>query len=352
MKSRLDDECRVPVMRRDGAVGWRDVALDGLTCYHRCVEAILRGHGCTADEVTDELGGAVTDRLGSDGKPFLRLRGSTARWLIADPGHDNWAVVQERLDHGRPVVIWPDGFYWPGDHFQGRRHAHHHAIVAVGIEAGALRYLDIDADEADGYAAAVPVTAQTRQACTRVLDITAVARSPALRAGDARRMIRASVRPLAKFADSGYALAAWWSADPARPLVRAADLWVLGDVQPQVYLLARIARRFGHDELADRGFAAAAQAKKISLFLYGLRGLKPRPPYDLCHDDIVRLADQLAAVARAASGTAGAPDPAAAPGRPADVWLWHRLDALARWHFGTGIGARRHIPPVYPARAG
>lgn len=321
-------------MDRDGAVGWRDVPLDGLTCYHRCIEAILRGRGFTAAEVIEELGGAVTDRLGTDGSPHVRLRASTARWLMAPPGGDRWDDVQALLRSGQGVVIWPDGFFWPGDSCEGRRHIHHHAVLATGIDEDGLRFLDIDAAEADGFARVVPVTAQVRRACTRLLELPSVTRGPQLQAADARRLIAASIRPLARFADGAAQLADRW-VTPSRRLVHAADLWVLGDIQPQLYLLACICQRFGYEDLAARGFETATQAKKISLFLAGLHQYKPRAPYDLCRDDIAVLAARLRAVSAAAVAACGPPAPE--PAAPADSWLWRRLDTLARWHFGSGL---------------
>src|SRR5262249_3749549 len=148
---------------------WRDVAVDGLNCYLRGVEAILRGAGLGHDEVVDVLGGHVTDRFCRDGRPHVRLRSGELRWLQAAPGAHRWNEVAACLGPGEPVVIWPDGFSGPGSRFEGRRHVHNHAILAVAIEDSSLRYLDIEADEASGFAAEAPLTEATRRACTRVL---------------------------------------------------------------------------------------------------------------------------------------------------------------------------------------
>jgi hypothetical protein len=325
-------------MKRDGAVGWRDIPLDGLTCYHRCVEAILRDNGFTADDVADELGGTITDRLGTDGRPLLRLRRSSARWLIAPAGQDHWNDVKAGLNAGRSIVVWPDGYFWPGDVCEGRRHVHHHAVLAVGIDGDSLHVLDIDADEAEGFLRVLPLTSETRRACTRILELTEVRRARPVRAADMRRMVAGSIRPLARFADAAALLAARWEAGADRRLARAADLWVLGDVQPQLFLFAVLCQRFGLDAVAARSFEAADMAKKISLFLYGIDRYKPRPPYDLCRNDIAALAGLLSAAGQATADLTGNPSPVAAGA--AEPWLWRRLETLSVWHFGAGLNGR------------
>ena len=149
-------------------------------------------------------------------------------------------------------------------------------------------------------------------------------------------MIQASIPAVIKFADGADALVCWWSECPSKDLAYATDLWALGDVQPQLYVLAQLCRRFGHEELADAAFSAAAQAKKIWVLLFGLRRLEPVPPYDLCRADIALLGDRLRAVAEAARAVTG-PSAVTADG-PAGAWLRHRLDALSYWHFGTRLG--------------
>lgn len=335
-------------MDRDGAVGWRDIPLDGLTCYHRCVEAVLRGHGLDADAVTDELGGPVTDRLGLDGRPYLRLNRMSARWHIAGPGQDNWDLLRGRLDQGGAVVVWPDGYYWPGDVCEGRKHAHHHAVLAVGVSGDELRVLDIDADEQDGFARSVPVTADTQRACTRLLEV--VPADPTRGPGTGA-IVADSVGPVGRFAAAADRLADRWEVAPTRRLAHAADLWVLGDIQPQLYLFARLCERYGYAELAAHGFAAAAQAKKISLFLFALSRYKPRSPYDLCLDDFRSLAEKLRAVEHAASSVATGTSSPQAPVEDVDPWLWQRLESLSVWHFGRGLDPEGAPPAPADARA-
>jgi hypothetical protein len=326
----------VTVMAREGAVGWRDIPLDGMTCYHRCVEAVLRGAGWSAAEIVEEMGGPITSRFHRDGRPQLRLRRGAARWLIAPEGDSHWALVAERMAAGRPVLLWPDGYFWPGDRYEGRRHIYHHAVLATEIDGDTLRFLDIDAGEAGGFRAGVPVTEKTRKACTRVLDLDVSARGRPLRAADVDRMIASSVQPLSRLAQGTADLAGWWRADPTRRLAHAVDLFALGDVQPQVYLFAALCERFHHAELAALGYQAAATAKKISLFLFSLHAYKPIAPYALCLDDIESLARKLHAMRDAAARAAAVDVTATGSGS----WLWHRLNALSRWHFDVGIGTR------------
>ncbi|CAM3729839.1 hypothetical protein KIPE111705_21975 [Kibdelosporangium persicum] len=322
-----------PVMTREGAVGWRDIPLDGMTCYHRGVEAVLRGGGMSADEIVAEMSGPITTRFHRDGRPQLRMRTATARWMSAPNGGSRWDVVETRLAAGRPILIWPDGYFWPGDPYEGRRHIHHHAVLATGIDGGTLRFLDVDADEAGGFRGEVPVTEQTRRACTRVLDLDLSRPRRPLRPVDVRRTITASARPLGRLARATADLAQWWAAGPTRRLAHAVDLFALGDVQPQVYLFAALCERYGHSDLAALGYQTAATAKKISLLLFALHRYKPIAPYDLCLGDIESLAVRLEAMWRAASPGEGDDDTT-----HSSAWLWRRLDALSMWHFNSSIG--------------
>jgi hypothetical protein len=327
------------VMSRDGAVGWRDIPLDGMTCYHRCVEAVLRGHGLTRDEIIAEMGGAITDRLGDGGSPYLRLHDTAARWRIAPTGTSYWDEVAARLSAGRPVLIWPDAYFWPGDVFEGRRHRHHHAVLALGVGDGSLRVLDVDADEKDGFVNVVPLTAETKRACTRLLELEVGAPARRSRQADVRSMVAASVRPLSRLATATGELVDWWAAGPTRSLAHSVDLYALGDVQPQVYLFAALCERFGEVALAALGFEAAALAKKISLFLFSLHRYRPVAPYDLCRDDIAALADKLRDMSHTAAELTGSELPEV--DESAGEWLWRRLDALSVWHFDRRIDVTR-----------
>lgn len=332
---------------RHGAVGWRDVALDGLNCYLRGVEAILRGAGLGHDEVVDVMGGQITDRFSRDGRPHVRLRGGEVRWFQAAPGAHCWNEVAACLGNGEPVVVWPDGFSWPGSRFEGRRHVHDHAILAVAIDDGSLRYLDIDGDEASGFTAQAPLTEATRRACTRALLVRPPTRPSRIGAARLDRMTGASVRPLARLAAATAEYARWWRIEPFnRRLATALDLWALSDVQPPLYLLATVARRFGREPLATRAFEAATQAKKVSVFVHALNRIRPVAPYDLLRDDLSLLAERLETVGRSAAAAAGQPPPAISA-ELAGAWLWRRLQAVSVWHFDVGLGgsaAHRRAP--------
>jgi hypothetical protein len=321
---------RVRLSRR-GAVGWRDVPVDGLNCYLRSIEAILRCAGLSADDVADELGGVVTTDVHPDGRPLVRLRRTGYCWLTAATGDELWPYLRDRVTAGHPVLLWPDGYFWPGDSYRGRRHVHHHAVLVTGVGPDRLDYLDIDANEGDGFTGSVPLTADTQRACTRLLDVDEVAPPAPPTADEVRGTIAASAPALARLAVATGGMARWWPAHADRHLAHALDLWVLSDVQPQLYLLATVARRHGQDTLAAAAFSAATLSKKISLFLFGLHRYRPRTPYELCADDLARLAEALTAAA-VASGRFTVTDP------DADGWLWQRLDATARWHFGSGLG--------------
>ncbi len=216
---------------------------------------------------------------------------------------------------------------------------HNHAVLVVSADADHPRVLDIDADEDAGFVRDVVLTDDTRRSCTRLLHLPSVERGRPFDAAATAEIVADSVAPLRRFAAAAAALRSLWADAVGRPLANAADLWVLGDIQPQVYLFAQICRRDGRSELAALAEAVADRALRTSLFLAGLRRLGRHRPYRLCLTDFKALADELDELARAAGRAAHRRD-APGPDDSAADWLVQRLDSLSSWHFGSGL------PPV------
>ncbi|MGH3719101.1 MAG: hypothetical protein ACRDRI_09735 [Pseudonocardiaceae bacterium] len=161
-----------PVFDPEGALGWRNQALDGLNCVLRCVEAVLRWRGLEPHEVARALSGPLdpVDRdLAED------FDGCRLTWHFADDdGARNWPFVLNSLAVGEPVVVMPDRFHVPGDVYQGRFHFHDHAVLAVGWDAGdeMITVLDTDAAPAAGFRRRWGLGPALPALCTRVTTVT------------------------------------------------------------------------------------------------------------------------------------------------------------------------------------
>ncbi len=315
---------------RSRALGWRDVSIDGLNCYLRYAEAMLQERGYTADDVVQELGGAITDRFESDGSPYLGFSAVSARWYVAPPGSSSWDRLAAAVEEGKALLVWPDAYFWPGDEFEGVRHVHHHSFLALRLDRDRLHYLDVESDERRGYRMDIRVTDDVRRACTRVLELHIPPPPRAIDEAAVRDLLVRSLSPLANLADQTSELAEAWVEIVSRPLARAVDLWAISDVQPQPYLLAHMCERIGFADVAACARRAAAQAKKISLFLYGLHRYEADAPYYLCESDLAELGSRLAALAAEMSDVVSVAVPP--PDRTRRTSLRQRLDAISRWH--------------------
>jgi len=320
---------RTVAVDRNRALGWQDASIDGLNCYLRYVEAMLFDCGYSEAGVLAQLGGPITNDFPADGRPLVRLASGRPQWLLAEPGGSVWGDIHGTLAVGEPVIVWPDAFDWPRDEYESQRHVHHHSVLALRARKGLLEMLDVDAPERDSFFASVPINTRVTRACTRALRLEVP--PPHKGAGnDLGGALARSIDPLAGLADDTLALAAWWPAAPSRSMARAVDLWALSDVQPQLYALSRRCERAGLHRIARAGLAAAAQAKKVSLLLFGMQRSPRAPAYGLCKPDLRRLGTLIRDAAVVAGAEIGRHPPG--PGKGGIEHVWPRLNAISIWH--------------------
>lgn len=344
--SRISPDCGPPPHRRGrprfdraGALGWEDVALDGLSCVLRCVEAVLRWEGRSREQVAIALSGPVDLlRRRRDGSTYDSF---TVEWEIAEDGGEHWDRLTATLRAGAPVILMPDRFHWPRDELAGRRHFHDHAVLAVRTERGMLHVLDIDASPACGYERGLEITPALRRACTRWGCVRRVDRGPAASLPElAERLLAPSLELLGGDLVELGAFAARWRArglDEAR--AHALHVAVLGDFQPLLFLFAEVLGRSGVAELAAAGGAArmaARRAKSLGLVLIALHRERRGEGYELAlhaFEQFVDAAADLHGALRQRLGDAGVP-----PGE-SDGALERRLSDLAVYCFAASAPA-------------
>ncbi|MFD7068316.1 hypothetical protein ACFV97_13930 [Streptomyces sp. NPDC059913] len=308
-----------PVFDPRQALGWRDVALDGLNCVLRCVEATLVQRGYTPQQVARCLAGD----LGILGRDMAgEFPGCALPWRFADgEGERHWEFVRDSVSAGTPVIVMPDRFFWPGDEFEGRFHFHDHAVLAYDWDAerGVLTVLDTDADPAKGYRRELVDTPSLRAACTRVTTVEVTApvdnQSP-----DAfgRQQIATRTAAVAAEAVALRGLFGRLRAEGIRgELGRGLHVLVLGQIQPLMFLYGEALT--GAEDPAVRRVREAALAvsgatKRLGQALIAAHGRDDRErAYEAAlslSDRLVDAFDRLVAAMRDAGGSvAGSPDP-------------------------------------------
>jgi len=302
-----------PVFDPRQALGWRDVALDGLNCVLRCVEATLAYHGYTPQQIARCLAGEM-DLLGRD--MARDFPGCALSWRIADgEGEKNWQFVLDSVTAGTPVIIMPDRYYWPGDEFQNRFHFHDHAVLAYAWSADerALTVLDTDAPPEDGFRRRLMESASLRSACTRVTTVELTAPVDERTADEFGRAQIAT--RTASLASDAVALRRLF--DRLREnglsgeLGRGLHVLVLGDLQPLLFLYGE-ALAGAEDPLVQRvrkaALVAAGGAKRLGQALIAAHSQSDRArSYAsalVLADRMLNGVDGLVAAMRDAGGSA------------------------------------------------
>ncbi|MFJ1637809.1 MULTISPECIES: hypothetical protein [unclassified Streptomyces] len=308
-----------PAFDPQRALGWRDVALDGLNCVLRCVEATLAQRGYTPQQVARCLAG----NLGILGRDMAsEFPGCTLPWRFADgEGRRHWEFVRDSVSAGTPVIIMPDRFFWPGDEFEGRFHFHDHAVLAYDWDAGrgVLTVLDTDADPANGYRRELVDTPSLRAACTRVTTVEVTApvddRSP-----DAfgRQQIATRTAAVAAEAVALRGLFGRFRAEGLRgELGRGLHVLVLGQIQPLMFLYGEAltgAEDPAVQRVREAALAVSGATKRLGQALITAHGRADRErAYEAAlalSNRLVDAFDRLVAAMRDAGGSvADSPDP-------------------------------------------
>ncbi|MFI6638937.1 hypothetical protein [Streptomyces sp. NPDC050504] len=340
------------------ALGWKNIGLDGLGCFLRSVEAVLIQQGYGAVDVARGLAAPLDlVRRGEWYGPMSEFPACTVRWYLADigGGHRQWPRVAELVASGTPVVLMPDGHHWPGDDHEGKEHYHHHMVLAHHLDADGLHLLDTDAPAEAGHRRVLPVDDALRASCTRYAVLERIDAPPADRldapteeSADeladesvdelADELVRASLLPLAEDVAELRAFHAdvWSGARLPLLLAKGMDVWVLGDVQPQLFLLGHALA--GADdprarEVSRASLAAAARAQKVGLLLLGLHRFRSEGVYAMTHEEIAVLADACAELLAAMCRYAGVEPPRVTGD---GLRLVRRLRGESQWCFGEG----------------
>ncbi|MEU4656067.1 hypothetical protein AB0G32_19320 [Streptomyces sp. NPDC023723] len=324
------------------ALGWKNIGLDGLGCFLRSVEAVLLHHGYTAGAVARGLTVPLDlVRRGTWYGPLSEFPACTVRWRLTGigTGGRHWPDVAALVGGGTPVILMPDGHHWPGDDHEGAEHYHHHMVLAHRLDARGLHLLDTDAPAEDGHRRVLPVTDGLRAACTRYAVAARTAPPDTRRPHEvAAAALPPSLVPLAEDVAELRAFhgTVWSGARLPLLLAKGMDVWVLGDVQPQLFLLGHALAGSGDPRTADvsrAALAAAARAQKLGLLLLGLHRFRSEGVYAMAHEELAVLADALAELLRAAARHTGSAPPRA---RGDGSRLVRRLRGEAEWCFGQG----------------
>jgi hypothetical protein len=325
-----------PRLDRASALGWRDVALDGLSCVLRCVEAVLRWQGLSRDEVAIALGGPVDLlRRRRDGSHY---DGHVVVWESADDEHACWDRLSRALGRGTPAILVPDRFHWPGDEFEGARHFHDHAVLAVELRDDVLLVLDIDAPAAGDYMRALPVTRSLRRACARWAVVRQTGRRPpatlerftAQVLEPSQALLALDRAELRSFGER------WRTGGLDDVTAHALHVAALGDFQPVLFLFAEAACRLPDAHaltpLVELARAAARRAKSLGLLLLALHRERSSDAYELALERFDAFGDAVEELWGALASRLGE-DPYA-PREPAGA-LEARLRALGSYCFGS-----------------
>lgn len=317
---------RLPVFDQQGALGWRDRALDGLNCVLRCVEAVLRFRGLAPLAVARALNGTLDPVSRDLAKDFDGCR--VHYRTCFDDGTRNVPFILDRLGAGEPIMVLPDRFHLPGDVYEGRYHFHDHAVLAVEFapERSEMTVLDTDAGPDDGFRRRWEINKATRRLFTWVGTVELTGQ-PDNRSGAEyfeERVSRDTPLLIAGTAALGGLLDELTDAGLGSVTARALHVLVLGDIQPQLFI-------YGHAlavtdaaalppevaEVRSAALAARVSAKRLGIALIAAHeNSEPLAVYPR----VLQLAgplrsalDRLGAALVAAGGTAGPHDPEGLP---------------------------------------
>jgi hypothetical protein len=289
-------EMRPFVLDPNRALGWRSIGLDGLGCYLRSVEAVLIQQGYEAGQVATGLAQPLDlVRRGGWYGPVSDYPACRLRWHDKEFGRDAWPHIELVLGRGGAVILMYDGYHWPGDPYEGAHHYHHHMVLAHRLDGATLHLLDIDAPAAAGYRSTVPLNESVIAACKRYAVFERVTPPGLLAPPAVAESVAGSVRSLAEDIvelDAFHRLV-WTGGELTPILAKGLHVLVLGDIQPQLFLLGQALGAAGENEVARALLAAAGRAQKLGLLLIGLHRFNSGGIYEIAHEELPALVRSL-----------------------------------------------------------
>lgn len=219
------------------ALGWVRGPLDGLSCFHRCVEAILHARGYSGWQVAQALVCPLD---------LLRRRGSTSQmgrcevvWHSVGDGRDNWPFLENELASGHNVLLRPDRYWWPGDRVSGQRHFSDHILVAYTLADSVLHVLDTRAPK-DNFVKLIPVDENVIRSVINI----GIVEAPEPPTHSDPQKVADDIFPesIPQLAHDIAALHAWlptWDTIPWDLIsARSLHMTAIGDFQPQLFIVA------------------------------------------------------------------------------------------------------------------
>ena len=282
----------------DSALGWDAIGLDGLSCFLRCVEAVLQSRGCSRDDVAQALVGPV-DLLRSRSTDFA-FRGCEIVWHKVADGRDHWDEIVRLVGEGEPLVLMPDRFFWPHDELHRAHHFQDHMVLAVECDQEHLTVLDTDAPPSEGFVRVMPVTDEVRRACVRYGVVVSRSPEPLTLPHLVTEILAPSIPWLDRdLASLRHFHETWTAEDIDDTTARALHIVVLGTCQPTFFVLATCLRSLGQGELAATAATAATadqaarRAKQVGVLLLAMHAQHTASMQALCRNAFGQLIDEL-----------------------------------------------------------
>lgn len=237
-----------PILDPTRAIGWRESPLQGLNCYLRYIEAVLRERGLSDSQIVALLASPVD---------LLRFDSRSAQWggvaIAWQLGADLKSYHLSRDDSAEasmvyePVLLLPNRKHLRDDEFFGVIDIADHALLAVEWTSDSIRCLDTDAADR-GYERTLTWDEVDRSlndgGLWALLEISEEPVPPGQLLAATSQMLPRSRHAIESFARR-------WSEGALHPAAASGlHFIVLGDFQPLLFLLSL--RLKGESEIDSR----------------------------------------------------------------------------------------------------
>ncbi len=238
-------ELKRPIFDPKLSIGWDSGPLDGMSCLLRCIEACLRAMGHDREEIIRMLGGPLNLVERDMARDFP---GCTISWSEGGVG------LGRVLD--KPQIVVLDRSTLPWDDQYGGLSRYDHMMLLINADGSSLEFLDTDAPADVEFVRVVP----------RLSDIEArVARTAEVSGGSIPRTKFDSVldNSLQTLTTDITTVRERLTAALGKPTVGVAPhVYLLGDLQPSVYLLGADASLVGRPDIATSCTVAAKNFRR------------------------------------------------------------------------------------------